>query len=349
MKAARIYGTKDVRIENIDMPTVKANQVKMDVAWTGICGSDLHAYFHGVGISETPHPVSGRGTPLTLGHEFSGTITEVGEEVTSVKVGDRVTVEPLIYSEDDYFVKQGKYNLADDAGFIGLNDDGGFAEVAVVDASKVHVLPEGVSLEEGALMEPTAVAFQSVKASNFKVGNSAIVFGAGPIGLLTIISLKAAGATSIVAVDISNERLEKALEVGASVVINSLNESVEEKVASLYERGIDFAFEAAGAQATFTSAMNVLKKGGQLMIISVFTQPVEVNALDIIIREISISGFLGYRHIFPEVIEMVASGQMDVKKVITKKITLDNLVTEGLEVLGTDKSQAKILVSPKPL
>lgn len=347
MKAARIYGKEDVRIEDIEVPIVKSDQVKIEVAWTGICGSDLHAYYHEVGISMTPHPITGRSVPLTLGHEFSGVIAEIGKDVTDFKVGDRVVVEPLIYEKDDYFVKQGKYNLADNVGFIGLNDDGGFAEVAVIDSSKVHKLPDTVSLEEGALIEPTAVAFQSVKASNFKAGNSAIVFGAGPIGLLTIISLKAAGATSIIAVDISNERLEKAKEVGATLAINSMEESVEDKVASLYERGMDFAFEAAGAQPTFTSAMNVLKKGGQLMILSIFTQPIEVNALDIVVKEINISGFLGYRHVFPEVIDMVAAGQMDVKKVITKKISLDDLVKEGLEVLGSDKSQAKILVSPK--
>lgn len=347
MKAARIYGIKDVRIEDIQEPDVQSGQVKIEVAWTGICGSDLHAYFHGIGISTEPHPVSGRSVPLTLGHEFSGVVTEVATDVTKFAKGDRVVVEPLIFSEDDYFVKQGKYNLANDAGFIGLNDDGGFAEYAVVDETKVHKLPDNVSLEEGALIEPTAVAFQSVKASNFKAGSSAIVFGAGPIGLLTIISLKAAGATSILAVDISNERLEKAKEVGATLTINSMDESVEEKVASLFEHGIDFAFEAAGVQATFTSAMNVLKKGGQLMILSIFAQPVEMSAMDLVVREINISGFLGYRHIFPEVIDMVAAGQMDVKKVITKKIALDNLVEDGIELLGSDKSQAKILVSSK--
>lgn len=347
LKAARIYGAKDVRIEDVEVAIVKNNQIKIEVGWTGICGSDLHAYFHGMGISETPHPLSGRSAPLTLGHEFAGTITEIGVDVQHLSVGDRVAIEPLMYSSNDYYAKLGKYNLANDFGFIGLNDDGGFAEFAVIDAEKAHKLPEGVSLEEGALVEPAAVAFQAVKSSEFKSGNSAVVFGAGPIGLLTIIALKAAGASAIIAVDVSKERLEKAMEIGATRAVNSLDEKVEEVVQQLFPYGVDVSYEAAGAQATFTSAINVLKKGGQLMVISAFAAPVEIDMIAVLIGELKIQASFAYRHVFPEVIAMIGAGQLDVKQVITKKINLDQLVEEGLEVLGVDKSQAKILVSAK--
>ncbi|MEF2964281.1 2,3-butanediol dehydrogenase [Paenibacillus sp. M1] len=347
MKAAVIYGAKDVRIENIPEPNATAGNVKVQVDWTGICGSDLHAYHHGMGVSETPHPVSGRSLPLTLGHEFAGVVTEIGEGVSGLAVGDRVAIEPLIYAQDDYYAGLGKYNLSNTFGFLGLNADGGFAEYAIVGAGKVHKLPDNVSMEEGALVEPAAVAFQAVKSSDLKAGNNVIVFGAGPIGLLTIISAKAAGAANIIAVDISAERLEKALEVGATVSVNSLEEDVDAKVRSLFPLGVDVAYEAAGAQATFTSAVHSLKKGGQLMIIAAFAKPVTLDVTPVLIGELKITASLAYRHVFPEVIALISAGQLDVKKVITKKIGLDNLVEDGLELLIKDKSQSKILVNPR--
>jgi (R,R)-butanediol dehydrogenase / meso-butanediol dehydrogenase / diacetyl reductase len=344
MKAAVIYGAKDLRVENISEPAVTPGNVKVKVEWAGICGSDLHAYHHGMGLPVEPHSVSGRKLPLTFGHEFAGVVVEIGENVTAVAVGDRVAVEPVIYKEDDYYVKQGKYNLANQFGFLGLHADGGFAEYAIVNAQMVHKLPDHVSLEEGALVEPTAVCLHAIKLSDLKAGQTVIVYGAGPIGLLTIIAAKAAGAAEIIAVDISKERLEKALEVGASTVINSLEEDVASKVLSICDKGVDIAYEAAGVEATFNSALSVLKKGGQLMVIALYSKPITFNVNLVVARELKITASLAYRHIYPEVISMIATGRLDVKKVITKKIALDDIVKEGLELLLEDKSQAKILV-----
>jgi (R,R)-butanediol dehydrogenase / meso-butanediol dehydrogenase / diacetyl reductase len=345
MKAAVIYGPKDVRIENIQEPGIIPGHVKVKVEWAGICGSDLHAYHHGAALSRTPHPVSGRSVPLTLGHEFAGVVTEVGESVTNVAVGDRVAVEPLFCASDDYYAAMGKYNLADTFGFLGFNADGGFAEYAIANSQKVHKLPDHVSLEEGALVEPTAVTLHAVTSSGLKAGQSVIVMGAGPIGLLTIIIAKAAGATNIIAVDLSKERLAKALEVGATVAINSLEENVEEKVFSLFKHGVDIAYEAAGVEQTFNTALKVLKKGGELMVISIFSKPVAMDVNRIVIGELKVSASFAYRHNFPDVIEMIASKRIDVKTVITKKISLDNIVQDGLELLVKDKSQSKILVN----
>ncbi|TKH44680.1 butanediol dehydrogenase [Paenibacillus terrae] len=344
MKAAVIYGTKDVRVEEVQEPGIQPGKVKVKVEWAGICGSDLHAYHHGVGVSETPHPLTKRGLPLVLGHEFAGVVTEVGEGVAHLLPGDRVAVEPIVYSQDDYYVQQGKYNLANNFGFLGLQGDGGFAEFALVEAHQAHKLPDSVSLEEGALIEPTAVAVHAVRESQLKIGNSVVVFGAGPIGILTIIAAKSAGAAEIIAVDISSERLEKALEVGATVVINSANEDVTAQILSLHEYGVDIAYEAAGVQATFTSGLEVLKKGGQLVVVAAYAKPVTLDVNSILIKEVSIRTSIAYRHIFPEVIAMIAAGRLDIKKVITQKITLDRIVEDGLELLISDKRQSKILI-----
>lgn len=348
MKAAIIYGTKDVRVEDVQEPQVSAGRVKVKVEWAGICGSDLHAYHHGIGVTAEPHPITKKGLPLALGHEFAGVITEVGEGVTELAVGDRVAIEPIIYAKDDYYAKQGFYNRAVMFGFVGLQDDGGFAEYTVVDADQAHKLPDNVSLEEGALIEPTAVTVQAVKESQIKIGDAVVVYGAGPIGLLTIIAAKAAGAATIIAVDISPERLQKALEVGATTVINSMEEDATAKILSLHPYGVDVAYEAAGAQQTFTSALEAIKKGGQLMIIAAYAQPVTLDVNSILTKEVTIKTSLAYRHIFPEVIAMISSGRLDVKPVITRQIKLDNIVEEGLELLVKDKSQAKILVKTQP-
>ncbi|PAQ14067.1 butanediol dehydrogenase [Bacillaceae bacterium SAOS 7] len=344
MKAAVWYGKHDVRVENKEEPMIQPGKVKVKVAFAGICGSDLHAY-HGAGVQQdVPHPVSGEMAPLTLGHEFAGTVSEVGEGVTDISVGDRVTIEPLIYCGKCQYCKQNHYNQCVDFGFIGLNANGGFAEYAIVEPKMVHKLPDSVSLEEGALVEPTAVALHAVRQSQLKVGDKVAVFGVGPIGLLTIMAAQAAGASEIYAVDVSPERLEKATQVGATHTINAIEENSVEKILALSAGGVDIAYEVAGAEVTLANALSTVKKSGEVMVVSIIPEPVKVDILQLTIKEANITSVLAYRNIFPEVISLIASGRLDVKKVITKKIALDQVVEEGLELLGKDKSQAKILI-----
>lgn len=157
MKAAVLYNAKDLRVEEMNEPMILSNQIKVKVEWAGICGSDLHAYSHG--LSMEAHPISGEKPPFALGHEFSGTIVEVGDEVTKSKIGDRVAIEPLLYCGECYACNRGHYNQCNKVGFVGLSRNGGFAEYTIVDENMVHVLPDNVSFEEGALVEPTAVSF----------------------------------------------------------------------------------------------------------------------------------------------------------------------------------------------
>ncbi|WP_217587962.1 2,3-butanediol dehydrogenase [Lentibacillus saliphilus] len=344
MKAAVWYGKYDVRVESTEEPTVESGKVKVKVAWAGICGSDLHAY-HGEGIPvDEPHPVSGQKAPLTLGHEFAGVIEEVGEGVSGFSVGDRVAIEPLIYCGECEYCKENHYNKCNSVGFIGLQADGGFAEYVVLTPNTLHKLPEEVSLEEGALVEPAAVALHAVRQSKIKVGNKVAVFGVGPIGLLTIIAAKAAGATDIYAVDMSPERLSIAKEVGATHIINPAETDSVQTILELSNGGVDVAYEVAGVEVTLANALSTVKKGGEVMVLSIFPQPVKVDMLQLTFKEAYITSTLGYRNIYPDVISLIASGALDVKKVITKKITLDEIVEDGLKLLDRDKSQAKILV-----
>lgn len=344
MQAAVWHNIKDVRVEQIEEPVISSGQVKVKVEWAGICGSDLHAYSHG--LSMEAHSLSGEKPPLTLGHEFSGTIVEVADDVTSHQVGERIAIEPLIYCGDCYACKRGYYNQCSKVGFVGLNRDGGFAEYVIVNENMVHVLPENVSFEEGALVEPTAVSFYAVRESKLKAGDSIAIFGAGPIGLLTLLSAKAAGATKIIVIDLSEERLEKAKELGATTIINGMRDDIVETIHDLTDGGVSVAFECAGAQPTMTSAVASVKQGGQVMAIAVFAKPVSVDMGQLMFKAADITSTLAYRHVFPEVIDMISTGRLDVKPVITKKIDLKEIVEEGFNQLINDKNQSKILVKP---
>lgn len=344
MKAAVWHHINDVRVEEVEEPKVSSGQLKVKVEWAGICGSDLHAYAHG--LSMEPHPISGQKPPLTLGHEFSGTIVEVADDVTSHRVGERVAIEPLIYCGECYACKRGYYNQCSKVGFIGINRDGGFAEYVVVDENMVHVLPDNVSFEEGALVEPTAVSFYAVRESKLKPGDPVAIFGAGPIGLLTLLSAKAAGATQIIVVDLSEERLQKAKELGATTVLNGKRDDIAETILRLTNGGVSVAYECAGAQPTMTSAVASVRQGGQVMAIAVFAEPAAIHMGLVMFKAADITSTLAYRHVFPEVIDMIATGRLDVKPVITKKIQLEDIVEEGFNQLINDKKQSKILVQP---
>lgn len=343
MKAAVYHALKDVRLEELEVPVTNAGKVRVKVQFAGICGSDLHAYHHGIGVQTgEPHALSGRMAPLTLGHEFSGIVDEIGEGVTGFSAGDRVTIEPLIYCGKCQYCRSGNYNQCESFGFIGLNDNGGFAEYVIVEPYMLHKLPDNVSFEEAALVEPTAVAMHAVKQSQLKVGNNVAVFGAGPIGLLTILAAKSAGAARIFAVDVSEERLQLATRLGA-IAINSAKEDAAAVILSA-TGGVDVAYEAAGVQPTLTSALKAVKKGGEVMIIAAFAEPPKVDMFEMMIKEANLTSILAYRHIFPEIISLISAGKLDVKQVITKKISLDRIIEDGLELLIKDKSQAKILV-----
>ncbi|GAA3400757.1 2,3-butanediol dehydrogenase [Paenibacillus hodogayensis] len=344
MQAAVLYSAKDLRVEQRQEPSAGAKQVKVKVEWAGICGSDLHAYLHGLALEA--HPLGGQQPPFALGHEFSGTIVEVGDGVTKYAAGDRVAIEPLLYCGDCYACSRGDYNQCMKVGFVGLHRDGGFAEYVVVDEYMLHRLPDEVSFEEGALIEPAAVSFYAVRESKLKAGDSVAIFGAGPIGLLTLLAAKAAGAMKLIVVDLSDERLQKAKELGATAVINGNEENIAGKIIALSNGGVNVAYECAGAQATMTNAVASLRQGGQVMTLAVFMKPVSIDMGQIMFKAADVTATLAYRHVFPEVIGMVAAGRLDVKSVITKKIGLNQIVEEGFEQLIQDVKQAKILVRP---
>ncbi|MFP7492802.1 2,3-butanediol dehydrogenase [Terribacillus saccharophilus] len=343
MKALRWHNQKDVRLEEIDEPVIKPNQVKMKVKWCGICGSDLHEYLGGpifIPVDE-PHPLTGEVAPVTMGHEFSGEVVEVGPEVKDYQIGDRVVVEPIFATHGH----QGAYNLDKQMGFLGLaGGGGGLSEYVAVDEELLFKLPDSLSYEQGALVEPSAVALYAVRSSKVKAGDKVAVFGCGPIGLLVIEALKAAGATEIYAVELSPERQAKAEELGAIVVDPGKVDDTVEEIRRLTDGGVEVAFEVTGVPVVLRQAIQSTDIGGETMIVSIWEKPAEIMPNDIVIQERSVKGIIGYRDVFPQVLSLMEKGYFSAEKLVTKKIKLDEVVEEGFESLIKEKNQVKILV-----
>lgn len=347
MKAARWYAAKDIRVEQTEVPTPKKGQVKIAVQYAGICGSDLHEYVHGPQLIpvDQPYPLNGHQGVTTLGHEFSGVVEELGEGVHNVKKGDRVVIEPIYKNFDSPFVTSGEYNLGEHLGFIGLAGNGGFAKYVVVEDYMIHKIPDTMSFEQGALVEPAAVAVYSVLQSGLKVGQSVLVSGAGPIGLLCAQAALAAGASNVIITDVAEKRLEKAKEIGATHVFNAMDKDLPAKIKELTDGlGVNVFLDCAGVQASYNTGIASTRNGGTAVLVALFGKPVQHDALDQVLREITVKGVIAYRNIFPQVISLIDSGRMEVEKLVTNKITLDEIVTNGFEALVNNPSEVKILI-----
>ncbi|WP_312096284.1 2,3-butanediol dehydrogenase [Niallia sp.] len=344
MKALRWHNQKDIRLENIEEPKVAPGKVKLKVKWCGICGSDLHEYLGGpifIPVDQ-PHPLTNEVAPVTLGHEFSGEIVEIGEGVIDYQVGDRVVVEPIFATHG----LQGAYNLDENMGFLGLaGGGGGFSEYVSVDTELLHKLPDELSYEQGALVEPAAVALYAVRSSKVQAGDTAAVFGCGPIGLLVIEALKAAGATDIYAVELSPERQAKAEELGAIVVNPADYDDVVAELVSRTSGGVDVSFEVTGVPVVLKQAIQSTTIAGETVIVSIWEKGAEILPNDIVIKERTIKGIIGYRNVFPSVLNLMKKGYFSADKLVTKKIKLDDVIDEGFQSLISEKNQVKILVS----
>lgn len=353
MKAARYYDRGDIRIENIPEPTVAPGEVGVEVAFCGICGSDLHEYVDGpifVPPAGHPHPISGESAPITLGHEFSGVVYELGEGVTDLKVGDHVVVEPYIIRDDvDTSENNPAYHLSADMNFIGLGGrGGGLSEKVSVKRRWVHSIGD-IPLDEAALIEPLSVGYHAFERSGGKAGDFALIGGAGPIGLLTAAVLKAEGITVAIS-ELSPLRRQKALDSGvADFVINPAEQDVVAEVLKLTDgRGADIAFEATSVQVVFDTLIKAIKPQGVIVVVSIWGHAASLDVQQVVLKEIDVRGTIAYVNSHPATIKLVQDGKVDLKPFITKKISLDNLIDEGFDTLiHHNETAVKILVDPK--
>lgn len=354
MKATRFHGKEDIRTEQIPEPELLPGSVKVKVEWTGICGTDLHEYEEGAIFCPKPghpHPLTGETVPVVLGHELAGVVHDVGEGVTGLSVGDRVAVEPFILCGECEYCRAGEqYNLCPRAGYYGLSGrGGGFAEYVVVrDPAMVH--PLGVlSTEVGALVEPLAVAHHAVRRSGAKPGDTAVVFGAGPIGIFVTLILRAVGVTEIYNVEISTIRKEKVRAAGSTLVIDPTGEDVVSRVRELTGgRGVDVAFECVAASSALQAAMDATRSGGTVVNVSIWSHNADINLFGLTMRELNLVGTSAYANDHAAVITLLQQGKItDVEQFITGRVAVEDVVEHGFKQLVHNKEEnVKILVHP---
>lgn len=353
MKAAMWYKKGDVRIVDIPEPDVVPNSVKIKVKWCGICGTDLHEYLAGpifIPTEEAPHPISGGAAPVVLGHEFSGVVTEVGEGTTRLAVGDRVCVEPMVVCGRCPACEEGLYNLCSSLGFHGLcGTGGGLAEYTVFPEKFVHKIPDSMSYEKAALVEPITVGYHAVHQAGFQLGQTALVCGAGPIGIAMIENLRAAGASKVFCIQRKSIRQRYAKEAGADYVLDPGEVDPVEEIRRLTDGyGVNAAFECATAENCLNYAIEAVRYNGTVVVASIWEGPAAFSPNAIVFTEKKIVGSIVYRRDFPTVIQLMDQGRIKADNYCTKKIELVDLVEEGFGTLtGPDKkAQLKILVTP---
>ncbi|KAH7324769.1 hypothetical protein B0I35DRAFT_349553 [Stachybotrys elegans] len=351
VQAVRYHGQRDIRLESIPAPKIAPGKVIISPKFCGICGTDLHEYLGGANLipkPQRPHPITGETYPLTLGHEFSGIVEEVGEGVTKVKPGDRVCVQPIIYDGECLSCQRGLVNCCDRNGFIGLSGwGGGLCEKTMAPESCVKLLPDNVPLEVGALIEPLAVGWHAVDISPWRDNDSVLVLGGGPIGLAVIQVLKGRGCKNIIVSEVSGRRREFALNFGAHHAIDPVSEDLVKRVKDLTNGlGADVAFDAAGVQVAVDTAFLALKARGTLVNIAVWENRAQLHMNEIVFRERSYMGVATYSlGDFEAVIDAISKGNMTPAEMITKKIKLDEVEKEGFSTLIHDKeNHVKILV-----
>ncbi len=351
MRAAVFHGQRDLRLEDVSEQETRGGTVKVKVDWCGICGTDLHEFLSGPILAPaagSPHPITGEAVPITLGHEFAGEVVEVGNNVDGVSAGDVVAVEPVYRCGECPECRRGAYNLCWKLGFFGLSGGGGgLSEYAVVPEYMIHHLPQGLTSEQGALVEPIAVGLRAVRRSGLQQGQSAIVFGAGPIGAVTVQCLKAMGAGLIAVAEVADARKEKAREIGADVVVDPTEEDVVERVRELTDGvGMDTSFDAAGIQETFQTALKSTRRSGTVVNIAIWEGPIEIHPNDIVLGELNVAGIIAYTpQDFSDTITMLRDGSIETKGLVTSRIALSDVVEQGFGELVDHKDRhVKILV-----
>ncbi|MCD7715592.1 MAG: NAD(P)-dependent alcohol dehydrogenase [Lachnospiraceae bacterium] len=322
MKTAVMTDIRKVEIQRRPIPVPKEDEVLVKIEYVGICGSDLHYYEAGRIGDFIVEP------PFVLGHEAGGTVVEVGSNVKNLQIGDRVALEPGKTCGHCEFCKQGKYNLCKDVVFFATPPvDGVFQEYVAHEAGLCFKLPDNVSTMEGALIEPLAVGMHAANQGDAHLGQTAVVTGAGCIGLVSMLSLKARGVSKVIVVDVMDKRLEKAKELGADEVINGAKEDTVARIAQITEgKGFDLGIETAGSQITAQQQIRAAKKGATIVFVGYspsgdMTLPIGM-ALD---KELTFKTVFRYRNIYPMAIDAVASGKVHIKDIVTNYFELDDI------------------------
>jgi len=333
--SAVLYAKGDLRLENRPIPEPKDDQVQIRMSAVGICGSDVHYLVNGA-IGDFVVKA-----PMIVGHEAAGVVSKVGKNVTNLKVGDRVAIEPGVpcrYCDD---CKLGKYNLCSKIFFCATPpDDGNLARYYVHAADFCYKLPDHVSLEEGALLEPLSVGVHACRRAGVSLGDTVLICGAGPIGLVNLLVAKSMGASKVIITDIAENRLATAKDLGADYTLmitpGATPQDLAKSVAETLGGAPDITIECSGAESSLKLAILATKSGGVVVLVGLGAPEVKIPIVNAATREVDIRGVFRYANCYPAALALVASGKVNVKKLITHNFKLE----ETLQAFETSRTGA---------
>lgn len=323
MEALVLEKARQLTIRDIDPgETLREHDVRIALHTVGVCGSDVHYYETGaIGQFVVREP-------MILGHEASGTVTEVGAAVTNLKVGDRVCMEPGIPDPNSKATRLGIYNLDPAVRFWATPPVHGVLRPSVVHpAAFTFKLPENVSFAEGAMVEPLAVGMHAANKAQIRPGDVAVVMGAGPIGMVTLLAALAGGCSRVIITDVQQPKLDLAAKLGAVTPVNVAKESLVDVVMSLTDGwGADIVFEASGNAKAAASVFEPLAPAGRVVFVGIPGQPIPYDVSAAQVKEARIENVFRYAHVYPRALALMGSGQLDVKPLITHNFTFQDSI-----------------------
>lgn len=352
MLALRFHARRDIRLDDIAEPEAGFGQIKIEVDAVGICGSDIHEYVAGpISVPiEHPHPLTGEMAPVVFGHEFSGTVVAVGDGVKRVKVGQRVAANAVLWCGACHACREGWTNICTTIGFHGVTGGGGaFARFDVIDERNAHLLPSEISAGVGALMEPLATAMHAVALGAVGPGDSALVLGAGPIGLMLVQACLAAGLETIIVSEPSESRRAAATALGATAVIDPIRGNVRTIVNDLTGgSGVGAAFDAAAAPLSLETAILATRARGTVVNLAAWEKPIAFNPTLLLFRETIVRGSLAYtRSDLEAAIAYAVDHGEALESMITRTIPLEDVISSGFDRLAfTQHDDIKVMVRP---
>jgi len=328
VKAVRLHGAKDLRVEEIEKPRISQDGILMRVKAAMICASDIRSYNYGNGRMKLPR---------VLGHEIAGDVEEIGSSVKAYfKLGMRLTLNPNIFCGRCTFCVSGRHELCDERRALGFDVDGGFAEYLLIPYDSIRTgaiceIPENLSYEEAALVEPISCCLHAQNLVKVGAGDTVTIIGAGPMGIMHLVLAKALGASRIIVSEVSEPRLQTAVDFGADVAVNPAKENLTSKVfGATRGHGSDVVIVAVGSQSALEQAFGLVSKGGRISFFAGLPKGKEnmaLNANVIHYKEVLVSGsFASTPHEFYKTLHLVATSRLGVKRLITKQFSLDHAI-----------------------
>jgi len=345
VKALVLKAYGQLEVQDLPPPGIGPRDVLVRVMACGICGSDVHGMDGSTGR---------RIPPIVMGHEAAGLVERVGDQVTSFSAGDRVTFDSTIYNPESFFSRRGQVNLCDDRRVLGVScedyrQNGAFAELVAVPSHILYSLPPGMTFEQAAMVEPVSIAVHARNLTPIEGGDTALVFGTGLIGLMMVQVLRHTAVARIVAVDVDDARLALAAELGADHVLNSAATDVAAAMRALTGgRGADVAFEAVGLEATVRAAVLAVRKGGSVTLIGNLAKDVSLPLQAVVTRQIRLQGSCASSGEYPECLELIASGKVNVDRFISATAPLEEGPRWFDRLHRREAGLLKVLLKPNP-